>query len=66
MTLRVIRESKDTFWVYQPLGGRGRHCWLNRNRIAHDKSNGMFYEPSPAIYQKAIDNFLTDESEVQK
>lgn len=56
MTLKVM-QSENKFWVYNPIGGRGRWCTM-RNGVAVDSSKSMFHEESPPVYTKAIKQFL--------
>lgn len=56
--LKVQQTGEDEFWVYEPTGGRGRHCRLWPNGIVKDTEKGMFAEPSPESYQKAVKRHL--------
>lgn len=56
--LKVIETGNNEFWVYNPLGGRGRHCQRMQDGSIKDKEHSMFLEPSPKSFQVAVNNYL--------
>ena len=56
--LKVIEHKKNVFWVFNPIGGRGRHCTLYPNGEIKDTENSMFAELSPAASCVAIRKFI--------
>ncbi len=52
--LKVKKDPQNDklFWIYNPIGGRGRWCTLS-DGILKDTENSMFPQPSPEVYQKA-------------
>ncbi len=57
MTLKV-RKIQNAYWVYNPIGGRGRWCVKQSDGVVIDREKGMYYEPSPKAYQRAVDQFI--------
>ena len=57
--LKVTQAGENNFWVYNPFGGRGRWCKLNKDGTAEDTEHGMLPQRSPETYQKAIKSFLS-------
>ena len=55
--------GKNEFWVYNPVGGRGRYCVVMPDGSVKDKENSMFLETSPACYQKAVKAYLREAAE---
>lgn len=60
MTLRVTKDPQNDrqFWIYNPLGGRGRWCTVGLDGILRDKEHTMFLTPSPEHYQAAYKAYI--------
>lgn len=61
MALKVTKDPQDDkmFWIYNPIGGRGRWCTVGFDNILNDTENSMFPEPSPENYQKAYKTYIS-------
>ena len=60
MKPKVVETGRGEFWIYNPMGGRGRHCRANRAGELEDNEDGMFYERSPECYQEAYRQYRKD------
>lgn len=56
--LKVIKtKEQNEYWVYNPIGGRGRYCYEMKDGTIKDKEKSMFLEVSPQIYINAIKKY---------
>lgn len=60
MEVKQDPQNGNTFWIYNPLGGRGRWCTVGRDGVLRDTENSMFPTRSPEAYQKAYKDYSAE------
>ncbi len=58
--LKVKKDPQNNklFWIYNPIGDRGRWCTLGFNGKLNDTKDSMFLKTSPESYQKAYKSYI--------